>query len=278
MLRPLGMWVFGVPASSLCSLLSSEGTEKFNLLWVLKSWPVRGKKTTTHDLSTLQEKAHRVLQKTQKTYSRQWFLFCLLPSRGLQDHWNVVQSGLINNIPESRDSNLAFSDVLMAIKFAAKVSWRGRKGRRKKDRTVSHIKFKLKTQQRHRIGLYIHYLYLCVCVFVSPVCTFGVIKMDGFKVVDPYFPIKLIQHGLHSPLGSQVVALNNKETMGAALIVVLIFHGFISRSFASTSTAWYGQNCLSQKSDRHILSLTLVLLIQDRLGEMLRSSTSKELE
>lgn len=135
----------------------------------------------------------------------------------------------------------------------------------KKDRTVWHINLKFVKLNKDIVLVHICILCICVCVCVSPACTFGVIKMDGFKVVEPYFPIKLIQHGLHSSLGSQVVALNNKETTGAALIVVLIFHGFISHSFASTSTAWYGQNCLSQKSERHILSLTFVLLIHLRL-------------
>lgn len=42
-------------------------------------------------------------------------------------------------------------------------------------------------------------------------CTFGVIEMDGSKVVEPHFQIKLIKHGLHSPLRCQVVTYKDKK-------------------------------------------------------------------
>lgn len=76
-------------------------------------------------------KSHIVIS---KILNRKWFaelfrqhipaeiLHSVLPSRSLQYQRNVVQSRLINNIPESGDSNLAFTDVFMAIKMAAKES------------------------------------------------------------------------------------------------------------------------------------------------------------
>lgn len=42
-------------------------------------------------------------------------------------------------------------------------------------------------------------------------CTFRVVEMDGFKVVEPDHLVELIQHGLHSPLCSQVIAFNNDK-------------------------------------------------------------------
>lgn len=41
------------------------------------------------------------------------------PSRSLQDQRDVVQSRLIDNVPESRDSNVTFPDVFMAIQVTA---------------------------------------------------------------------------------------------------------------------------------------------------------------
>lgn len=71
-----------------------------------------------------------------------------------------------------------------------------------------------------------------MCVYViflceSPGCTFGVIEMDGFKIVEPYFLIKLIKHGLHSSLCSQVMSYQDKKqhftTKRMAIIIILIF-------------------------------------------------------
>lgn len=43
----------------------------------------------------------------------------ILPPRCLQDQGDVVQPGLINNVTESRDPNLTFTDVFMAVEVAA---------------------------------------------------------------------------------------------------------------------------------------------------------------
>ena len=55
--------------------------------------------------------------------------------------------------------------------------------------------------------------------------------MDGSKVVEPHFLIKLVKHGLHSSLCSQVVAyeqqqFNTKKTTLATLIPIVVFSGF----------------------------------------------------
>lgn len=44
-----------------------------------------------------------------------------------------------------------------------------------------------------------------------PGCTFGVIEMDGFEILESNFLVKLIKHGLHSSFHSQVVSYNNKD-------------------------------------------------------------------
>lgn len=40
----------------------------------------------------------------------------------------------------------------------------------------------------------------------GPGRTFGVVEVDGSEVAEPHFLIKLIKHGFHSPLRSQVVS------------------------------------------------------------------------
>lgn len=41
------------------------------------------------------------------------------PSRCLQDQRDVVQSGLVDNVSESRDSDVTFTNVFVAIEIAA---------------------------------------------------------------------------------------------------------------------------------------------------------------
>lgn len=41
-------------------------------------------------------------------------------------------------------------------------------------------------------------------------CTFGVIEMDGFEIVEPHFLVKRIEHGPHASFCSQVISYQDK--------------------------------------------------------------------
>lgn len=66
--------------------------------------------------------------------------------------------------------------------------------------------------------------------------TFGVVEMDGSEVAEPHVPVKLVKHGFHPPLCSQVIAY--KPTS---------IHG----SFTTTISSTEGINSLHPLQGKH---------------------------
>lgn len=84
--------------------------EEFNLLFILESWPVGEKEH--------QSPRRQIFKATKPSQNKEQQLFSS-PSRSLQYQGDVVQSWLIYNVPEGRDSNAALSDIFVAIEIAA---------------------------------------------------------------------------------------------------------------------------------------------------------------